>query len=61
LVWYNFAIGIAALPATLIFGALYQAFGPLAEFGFGAVLAIVAAGMLIGVKVKPITCINNHH
>src|SRR5436309_8278057 len=25
--WYNFAVGVATLPASLIFGALYQAFG----------------------------------
>lgn len=51
--WYNFAIGIATLPASLIFGALYQFYGPLEAFGFGAALAVVAAGLLIGVKVKP--------
>ena len=44
--WFNFALGIATLPASLIFGALYQAFGPLAAFGTGAILAVVAAAML---------------
>lgn len=53
--WYNFAIGIATLPAGLIFGALYQFFGPLAAFGFGAALAVAAAALLVGVKVKPAT------
>ena len=47
--WYNFAIGIATLPASLIFGALYQRFGPLAAFGCGAGLALVAAVLLMGV------------
>jgi len=37
--WYNFAIGIAALPSSLIFGGLYEAFGPLMAFGWGAGLA----------------------
>jgi MFS family permease len=51
--WYNCAIGIATLPASLIFGALYQSFesyGPLAAFGTGAALAVVAAALLALVK-----------
>jgi MFS family permease len=47
--WYNFAIGIATLPSSLIFGALYQAYGALAAFGWGAGLALVAVVILIGV------------
>jgi MFS family permease len=50
--WYNFAIGVAALPSSLIFGALYQAYGALAAFGWGAGLAAIAALMLIGVSVN---------
>src|SRR6516162_8533462 len=45
--WYNFAIGIATLPSSLIFGALYQAFGALVAFGWGAGLALVAVVILI--------------
>ena len=52
--WYNFAIGIATLPASLIFGAIYQFYGPLAAFGWGAALALVAAVLLMGVAAKPI-------
>ena len=48
--WYNFAIGIATLPASLIFGALYQVYGALAAFGWGATLALVAVVLLLGVK-----------
>lgn len=48
--WYNFAIGIATLPASLIFGALYHYAGALAAFGWGASLAAVAAVLLMGVK-----------
>ena len=44
--WYNCAMGIATLPASLIFGALYQTFGPLVAFGSGAGLAAVAAILL---------------
>jgi MFS family permease len=48
--WYNFAVGVAALPSSLIFGALYESFGALAAFGWGAALALVAALMLAGVR-----------
>jgi MFS family permease len=44
--WYNCAVGIATLPASLIFGILYQTCGPLAAFGSGAGLALVAAMLL---------------
>jgi MFS family permease len=40
--WFNFTIGIGTLPASLIFGAIYQYAGPLAAFGWGAALAAVA-------------------
>jgi MFS family permease len=46
--WYNFAIGIGALPASLIFGAIWQWAGPQAAFGFGASLAGLAALLLWG-------------
>ena len=48
--WYNFAIGIATLPASLIFGALYQVYGALVAFGWGAALALVAVLLLVLVK-----------
>jgi len=48
--WYNFAIGIAALPSSLIFGVLYEEFGPLVAFGWGAGLALVAVALLAGVR-----------
>jgi MFS family permease len=48
--WYNFAIGIATLPSSLIFGALYQAFGALVAFGWGAALAIVSVVLLTSVR-----------
>jgi MFS family permease len=48
--WYNFAIGIATLPSSMIFGALYQAFGALVAFGWGAALAVVAVVLLTGVR-----------
>jgi MFS family permease len=51
--WYNFAIGIATLPSSLIFGALYQFCGPLVAFGWGAVLALLAGILMLGVKEPP--------
>jgi hypothetical protein len=50
---HNFAIGIATLPASLIFGALYQVYGALVAFGWGADLALVAVVLLAGVKGQP--------
>ncbi len=42
----NFAVGVATLPASMLFGWLYQACGPAAAFGWGAALALVAATVL---------------
>jgi MFS family permease len=50
--WYNCAIGIGALPASLIFGVIWQRLSPHAAFGFGAFLACLAAVLLLFL-VKP--------
>jgi MFS family permease len=44
--WYNAVLGFGALAASLVFGALWDAFGPAAAFLTGAGLAITAAGLL---------------
>lgn len=44
---YNFAIGIGALPSSVIMGIIWQRYGPAAAFSFGAALAIVAAFLLL--------------
>ncbi|MBI2841436.1 MAG: MFS transporter [Acidobacteria bacterium] len=53
---YHFAIGIAALPSSLIMGVLYSKFGPAVAFGAGAGLSFVAmlllAPMKIGMRFK---------
>ena len=41
--WYNLAIGLAALPASLIFGWIWDRWGAPTAFGFGASLALAAA------------------
>lgn len=43
---YNAVVGLAALPASIIFGVLYQNIGFAAAFSTGAALAIVAALIL---------------
>jgi MFS family permease len=50
--WFNFAVGIGALPASLIFGCIWQGVGPDAAFGFGAGMAALAAVLLL-LFVKP--------
>jgi len=45
--WYNFVVGVGALPASLIFGFLWQRVSPSAAFGWGAVLAAVSACLLL--------------
>jgi MFS family permease len=41
--WYNLAIGLGALPASLIFGWIWDRSGSSSAFVFGATLALVAA------------------
>jgi MFS family permease len=59
--WFNFAVGIATLPSSLIFGALYQTYGPLVAFVWGAALALVAVILLTGVSANPVDGDNRHH
>ena len=44
---YHGAVGLAALPASLIFGAVWKFYGPTAAFGIGAALAGVATLLLL--------------
>jgi len=47
--WFNAAVGCAALPSSVIFGALYEHYGARVAFGWGAGLALVAALSLLRV------------
>jgi MFS family permease len=47
--WYNFAVGAATLPSSLMFGAIYQVYGALAAFCWGAALALIATILLLRV------------
>jgi MFS family permease len=52
--WYNLAIGLGALPASLIFGAIWDRLGAPSAFVFGATLALVAAVLMAFVAPSPV-------
>jgi len=47
--YYNGAVGIGALPASIVFGGIWAAFGPTAAFTFGAAMAAIAVLILFSV------------
>jgi len=47
--WYNGAVGIAALPSSVLFGALWTYFSPTVAFGAGAIFALIGAVILMTV------------
>jgi MFS family permease len=47
--FYNAALGVGTLTASVVFGFLYERFGPAAAFGTGAALAALAAVLLLAV------------
>lgn len=51
--WFNFAVGAGALPASLLFGSIWQHEGILAPFLFGATLSGAAAILLLTVVHPP--------
>jgi MFS family permease len=51
--WFNFAVGAATLPSNLAFGFIYEVLGALAAFGTSASLAVLAALLLLFVRVSP--------
>ena len=50
--WYNLAIGIGALPASLIFGAIWDRAGSPAAFMFGAAMALAASVGMLFVRIQ---------
>ena len=48
--YYHGVVGLAAFPASVLFGLIWQQLGPSAAFGTGAVLAIAASALLLGVR-----------
>ena len=45
--WYHGIVGIGALPASILFGLLWQRFGAAAAFSVGAMVAACAAVLLV--------------
>lgn len=45
--YYHATVGIGALPASILFGVLWNAWGAAFAFGFGALLAASASGVLL--------------
>src|SRR5574341_236327 len=49
---YHLTVGTGALPASLLFGLVWQKLGPAAAFGMGAAFAMLAGAMLAGLAVR---------
>ena len=49
---YNAVQGLGSLAASLLFGALWTAFGPAVAFGTGATLALVATALFSVVPLE---------
>jgi MFS family permease len=45
--WFNLAVGLGALPASLVFGEIWERASPSAAFALGAALALAAAAGLL--------------
>ncbi len=45
--WFHLAVGISALPASVVFGIVWGRFGAAAAFGVSAGLAVAATGLLL--------------
>jgi MFS family permease len=57
---YHLMLGIGALPASLLFGLVWQRFGAAAAFAMGAILAMLASVMLSLLSVKRPEITNNY-
>ena len=51
--WYQATVGVAALPASIGFGVVWDAYGSPAAFAMGAALAVVAAVIMSLVVLTP--------
>ncbi|MFD0826281.1 MFS transporter [Neobacillus sp. M.A.Huq-85] len=48
---FNAMTGLAALPASILAGFLWQAFGPIAAFGTSSVIAVIAALLMMILRI----------
>ncbi len=51
--WFHLAVGLGALPASVLFGVLWDRFGPATAFVTGAALALAATAVLLPVAISP--------
>jgi MFS family permease len=51
---YNFIVGVTALPSGIATGALWRAFGAKVALGGAAALAMIAAVLLLGARVREV-------
>jgi MFS family permease len=49
---YHLAIGLGALPASLLFGLVWERYGAASAFGMGAGLALLSSVMLAALRLK---------
>lgn len=49
---YHFAVGVAALPASVIFGGIWQKFGASAALLTGAALALAATVLILVIRLR---------
>ncbi len=47
--WFHMATGVAALPASVVAGALWTSIAPGAAFAFGSLCALAAAALMLTV------------
>jgi MFS family permease len=45
--WFHLAVGVSALPASVLFGVLWTKYGAQTAFGVSAGLAVAASGLLL--------------
>jgi MFS family permease len=45
--WFHLAVGLSALPASVLFGVLWTKYGAQAAFGVSAGLAVAASVLLL--------------
>jgi MFS family permease len=51
--WYQATVGVAALPASVVFGAVWDRYGAPVAFGMGAGFAVVAAIIMSRIVLTP--------
>jgi len=58
--FYNAALGVGTLLASVLFGVLYERFGPATAFGTGAGLAVAATLLLLTLPVRAVPGADGH-